>query len=401
MSKGNNIPANMLSSEFFSDTYVVYEWLRTNAPVYMIDQIKTWFISRHSDAVKILDDNVNFSVENLPIGENWAPEVQAAMRTLFVDDPDHARLRGVVSGFFMPAAVKKRESEISKIISLAIERIVESGKTKIDVQKEFAYSVPIDVLSMLMGLPKEDFSLFHEWAPKLNEALLPIQTAEQQQAGAEAAIAVRDYLHELIRCQRAERLGGETILSLLIEGVRSGVMSEDEMLPQAVQLYIGGHETTLQLIGLTLHALFTHPTELDKVKADPTLALKAVEETVRWDGVSHGIVRRVASDYRLHGVTMKANDMVFVGNASANRDPLVFEDPDRFSIERRGRAAHLGFGRGIRYCLGQNVAKLEAKLAVAAFIQAFPNARLSEGFVPQYGQNLMMRGHTTLPFELY
>ncbi len=395
------IPAPILSPQFFANTTPVYAWLREHDPVHKIEMINTWFVSRHADAVNILDDNENFSVEGMPVSQAWAPEVQSIMRTLFMDDPDHARLRGVVDDFFKPSAVKKREAKVQQIIDDAIAEIAESGDRTIDLQKQFAYTVPIDVLSMILGLPKNDFELFHAWAPRLNSALMPFQTEEQRADGAKIAIEVRDYLLDLLRSGQVSPDGDETVMSLLVDAVNNGTMTEDELAPQAVQLYIGGHETTLHLIGLTLHALLTHPEEKAKVMADPSRAIKAAEETVRWDGVSHGIGRRVVNDYSLHGVTMKANDMLFVGNASANRDPEVFENPDAFDLDRKGRAAHLGFGRGLRYCLGQNLAKLETRLAVVSFFEAFPDAALVDGFVPEYGQNLMMRGHTTMPVNLY
>lgn len=390
----------MLSPAFFDDVFPTYKWLRENDPVHKIEAIDTWFVSRHADVTSILTDKENFSVEDMPITKAWHPDVRHALSSLFMDDPDHARLRGVVNNFFMPKTVIKREAEVSKIVDAAIESVRDSDKEIIDIEKEFAYTVPIDVLSMIMGLPKEDFVLFHEWAPKLAEALQPDQTEKQREEGGATARAIGEYLKDLFKAGNLRPKGEDTVLSLLKDGVDAGVMKEEELLTQAVQLYIGGHETTLSLIGKCILCLLTYPSELEKLKQNPELAAKMVDETVRFNGVSHVIVRRVARDYSLHGVVMQENDMLFVGNASANRDQSVYSDPDRYIIDREKRLPHMGFGRGLRYCLGNHLAKLEARLAVTALFRAFPDMALAKNSKPEFGTNLMLHGLLSLPVEL-
>lgn len=398
--KAAGIPAPMLSPEFFHDMFPTYAWLREHEPVHKIEPINTWFVSRYADATAILADNDHFSVEDMPITREWHPDVRMALSSLFMDDPDHARLRGVLREFFMPTSIRKREALVAGIVSNALEQVRSSGKAVIDIEKEYAYTVPIDVLSAIMGLPPEDFPLFHAWAPQLAEALQPMQTEQQREQGGAVARAIRDYLLQIIQNENLKPQGEETVLSLLRDAVQQGVMSEQELLTQAIQLYIGGHETTLSLIGKCIYALLTHPEELRKFKADFSLAPQLVEETVRFNGVSHVIVRRVARDYQLHGVAMKENDMLFVGNASANRDAAAFERADEFIIDRPGRIRHLGFGRGIRFCLGNHLAKLETRLAVSALFRAFPDMRLCEDREAQFGTNLMLHGLLSLPVQL-
>lgn len=390
----------ILSPDFFRDMNPTYDWLRQNEPVHYIEPIETWFVSRYADAHAILHDNDNFSVEQMPITEMWHPDVKAATRTLFMDDPDHARLRGVLQNFFTPGSVRKRADMVAEIVDQALQKVKDSGKTTIDIEKEYAYTIPIDVVSIIMGLPKEDFLLFHDWAPKLNRAVIPTLTEEEKEQAGQTAREVGAYLTAHFRKGNLKPQGEDTVLSLLKDAVNDGIMSEEEMIPQAVQLYIGGHETTLQLIGLCIHQLLKHPRELAKLKSNPELAQKAVDETVRIDGVSQVIVRRVAKDYTLHGVTMKANDMLFVGNGAANRDPSVFEDPLVFNIERKFPKPHLGFGNGIRFCLGNQLGRLEARLAVNALLNAFPNIHLPDDHQPDYNENMMMRGLLSLQVEL-
>jgi len=391
----------ILSPEFFQNMNPSYDWLRENEPVHLIAPINTWFTSRYDDAVTILSDNNNFSLEDMPITSMWHPDVKAATRTLFVDEPDHARLRGVLQGFFALPSVRKREGMVAEIVSNAIQKLKDSEKRAIDIEKEFAYTIPIDVLSFIMGLPKEDFALFHDWAPKLNKAMVPTLTDDEKEEAGRTAREVGAYLTNRFRKGDLKPYGEDTVLSLLKDAVVGGVMSEDEMIPQAVQLYIGGHETTLQLIGLCIHQLLKHPAQLKKLKAKPDFIRKAVDETVRIDGVSQVIVRRVARDYTLHNVTMKAGDMLFVGNGAANRDPRVYDNPLAFDIERDFPRPHLGFGKGVRYCLGNLLARLETHLAISALLTEFPDIRLPADHEPDYNDNMMMHGLLSLEVELY
>ena len=394
-------PAPILSPEFFRDMNPTYDWLREHSPVHFIEPIGTWFVSRYDDAVAILQDNDNFSLEQMPITERWHPDVKAATRTLFIDEPDHSRMRGVLKNFFMASAIKKREEMVSEIVEAALQKVKDSGRSSIDVEKEFAYTIPIDVVSIIMGLPKEDFQRFHDWAPKLNRAVIPTLSEDEREDAGQTAREVAAYLTDHFRKGDLKPFGEDTVLSLLKDAVEAGIMSEDEMIPQSVQLYIGGHETTLQLIGLCLHQLLKNPDQKRKLLERPELVQKVIDETIRVDGVSQVIVRRVAADYEMHGITMKQNDMLFVGNGAANRDPSVFTDPLTFDIEREFPKPHLGFGKGIRYCLGNNLAKLETRLAIMALFREFPHMRLPDDHVPDYNENMMMRGLLSLPVELF
>lgn len=392
--------APIMSPSFFKDMFPTYQWLRDNDPVHFVPPMQVWFVTRHEDVLALLKDNDNFSVENMPVMKSWHPDVQYVMQTLFKDEPDHGRLRGVLNDFFSASKIRKRQGKIGEIVKSAIQKLKDSGKAVIDIEKDYAYTIPIDTLCVVMGLPKEDYPLFHKWAPLLGEALQPMQTPEQKEKGAITACEVRDYLIEHFRKGNLKPEGEDTILSLLKDAVDTGVMTEEEIVPQAVQIYIGGHETTLSLIGKCIYALLTNPAELAKIKENPKLVSKAVEETVRWNGVSHVIGRALAKDYTLHGKTMKAGDMVFLCNGAANRDERVFPNPDKFDIERKRTGPHLGFGHGLRYCLGNVLARMETQLAITALFEAFPNLELADPTSVHFNTNLMLHGITTLPVKL-
>lgn len=388
------------SPGFFKDMFPTYKWLRENDPVHFIPPFKTWFISRHEDVLALLKDNENFSVEKMPVMKSWHPDVQYVMQTLFKDEPDHSRLRGVLNDFFSVAKIKIHEERIREIVENAIQKLKDNGKNDIDIEKDYAYTIPIDTLCVIMGLPQEDFQLFHKWAPKLSEALLPMQTPEQKEKAAITACEVRDYLINHYKKGNLKPDGNDTVLSLLKEAVDAGIMTEEEIVPQSVQLYIGGHETTLSLIGKCIYSLLKNPDQLALLKKNPKLIPKAVEETIRWNGVAHCIGRVLVNDYTLHGKTMKAGDMVFLCNASANRDDNAFPNAEKFELNRPRTSEYLGFGHGLRYCLGNILARMETRMAISALIESFPNLSLSEDKEPQFNTNLMLHGLVTLPVNL-
>ena len=388
------------SPEFFLDMPPTYHWLRDNDPVHHAEGLG-YFIMRTADVEAALAAPECFSASDLPMLNPLHPIVRESMSTLFVDDPDHARLRGVVNHYFMPRNVNTFEPRIQEIIDRAVDGLKDFNPGEIvDLQKTFAYRVPIDVLSIFVGLPKEDFDKFHDWAPKLNAALMPEQTEEQKEAGARVFQDVRAYLDDVIATRDVRPDGHDTVLSLLKDAVADGRMRPDELSMQAIQLYLGGHETTLSLIGLAIQTLLQHPSELEKLKADPSIAMDVINEVVRYDGVSQVIVRRCAKETTIAGTTIPKDAMVFVSNGSANHDPAYIDDPDSFIVDREKRVQHYGFGKGIRFCLGNHLARLEARLAINALFKAYPDIRLPDDYEPQYIGNLMLNGLKSLPVIL-
>lgn len=401
MSDASRCPVAAINSpEFFVNMPPTYHWLRENDPVHHVEGLG-YFILRTDDVDAACANNENFSASDLPFVKALHPIVAESMSTLFVDDPDHARLRAVVNSYFMPRNVLTFETQIQEIIERALDKLkdIPAGEVT-DIQKTFAYQVPIDVLSVVLGLPKEDFDKFHRWAPLMNTALLPMQTDAQKETGAQAFTEVREYLDHVIATKDVRPDGHDTVLSLLKDAVADGRMQPDELSKQALQLYLGGHETTVSLMGLTIQALLQNPAELEKLKADPELAMNAVNEAVRYDGVSQVIVRRCAKEIEIRGTTIPKDAMVFISNGSANHDPSAIENPDSFIIDRETRVQHYGFGKGIRFCLGNHLARLEIRLAINALFKAYPDMRLADEYEPNYIGNLMLNGLKHLPVVL-
>ena len=388
---------------FFEDPFPTYAWLREHQPVAHIAPLNAYFVTRYDDCAALLMDNDNFKVGDQPVQQMWHPDLRKVMSTLFSDNPDHDRLRGVVADFFHPRSVRQREQAVEAIVNDAIADLVNAGESSVDLAGGFAFQVPIDVLSMLLGLQRSDYPLFHRWAPKLNSALEPRpRTPEELEESGAVAREVSTYLMERMAAGGLEPDGHPTVLSLLDRAVRDGVMSPDEVVPQAVQLYIGGHETTVHAIAKTLRALLLHPDQMAMVREDRSLIPAAVEEALRWDGISQVIIRRVDVEYELHGVTMPRNSALFISNGSANRDSAAFDKADTFDIGRPKGNLRLSFGKGLRFCLGAHVARIEIRYAVDKFLDAFPNAHLRpEDRAPRYNQNLILHGLASLRVQLH
>lgn len=391
-------PPKLLDPDIFRNPWPTYEALRARDPVHWVPELDVWFVSRYADIVDILSRPDRFSKQDTRLELNMHPVVRRYMFTLFKENPDHRRLRAVVERFFTPRNLETFRERIAAIIDEAINDI--RDEAEVDLVRRYAYRIPINVLSLTLGLPPEDYHLFEEWAPGIAHGMNPDPSSDRWRIAGETYAAVGEYLADLITELRKRPSGETTILSLLIDGWDSGTISEAEMISLAVNLYGAAHETTLNLIGLTVYNLLRYPDERTKLEQDPTLIESAVEEVVRYDGAGHMVDRRVNETMVLHGRELKQNDTVFLGIASGNRDPDCCAEPQRFLVDREGPVRHLGFGRGNHFCVGRLLGRLETRMAVAALLDSFPRLELLEEPPLEYNENLFLHGLKRLPVRL-
>jgi len=395
---GTDTTFTLIDENIFDNPYPAFARLREEQPVYRIPEFDAWFISRFQDAIAVLHDDEHFSKADTILTRNMHPTVRKLFSTLQQDDPDHRRIRTVLQKFFSIRDLKAFEQEVQSIVDGAIEKL--RADREAELMKDFAYRIPIEVLCVILGLPKEDYALFEGWAPGLVKGFNPDPSSENWRVGARTYDELREYLIGLIAHLRGEPQKRQTIMSLLIEACDAGTISEEELLSQAVVMYVGSHETTLNLIGQTIYCLLRHPDELAKIHRNRDLVAGAVEEAIRFDGPGHMVERRVAKPIMIHGVELAEDDALFVGVASANRDPDCCENPDQFLIDRERRVDHVGLGHGIHYCLGAHLARMEARLSVASLFTEFPNLSLAEPPPLPYNENMMLRGIKRLPVQL-
>jgi cytochrome P450 len=310
---------------------------------------------------------------------------------LFLDPPDHTRLRKLVSKAFAPKVVNALQPDINELVDGLLDRIAEKGR--FEVVEDFAYPLPVAVICRLLGVPLEDEPQFSHASALLAQSLDPFVTftgapSDGLQERLQAGTWLREYLHGLIERRRSQP--GDDLMSGLVAVEESGdQLTEDEIISTCMLLLVAGHETTVNLIGNAILAMLRQPLQWAALGADVTRAPAVIEEILRFDPPVQMVGRIAADDMTIGGIEVPAGDLMMLLLAAAHRDPAEFDRPDTFDPDRR-TLRHLDFGRGAHYCLGAPLARLEAGVALSAVTARFPNARLDGE--PQYKTNVTLRG---------
>ncbi|MEB3982838.1 cytochrome P450 [Mycobacterium sp. 663a-19] len=314
---------------------------------------------------------------------------------LFLDPPDHTRLRKLVSKAFAPKVVNALAPDIRALVDGLLDRIAERGR--FDVVEDFAYPLPVAVICRLLGVPLDDEPKFSRASALLAQALDPFVTvtgapADGLQERLQAGMWLREYLRGLVERRRSRP--GDDLMSGLVAVEESGdQLTEDEIISTCVLLLVAGHETTVNLIGNAILAMLRQPSQWAALGADAARAPAVIEETLRFDPPVQMVARIAAEDMIIGGLDVPARDVIMLLLAAAHRDPAEYDRPDAFDPDRT-TLRHLGFGRGAHYCLGAPLARLEAGVALSAVTARFPNARLDSE--PQYKTNITLRGLSSL-----
>ncbi|MFF8961067.1 cytochrome P450 [Streptomyces sp. NPDC014894] len=368
--------AEQCAPEFRRDPYPVYERLRETAPVCPIRPrhgIETYLITRYEDARAALSDP-RLSKDMYGAMDSYRrifgdSSVALDDHMLNSDPPKHTRLRKLVNSGFTPRRVEALRPRIQDIVNTLLDRC--PTREPVDLLPAFAFPLPIIVICELLGVPEGDRAKVHDWSTTVAQTGFSKESKLAQQRAEESLYA---YFAEIIAEKRTTP--GEDLLSALIEARdENDSLTEHEMISTAFLLMFAGHKTTAYLIGNAVHQLLAHPDQLRALREDPQLIGPAVEELLRYDGsVETGTFRYATEDLDIAGTRIPEGALVQIALNSANRDPLKFDAPDRFDVNRPGNAqsAHLGFGHGIHYCLGAPLARMETQIALTGLFGRFP-----------------------------
>jgi cytochrome P450 len=387
---------NPFLPEVREDPYPTYRALREADPVHRSPFMDMWILTRYADVALVLRDGRFLADRTGWEGYQELPGADNTRSMLVLDPPDHTRLRGLVSKAFTPRMVERMSAQAQAIVDAALDAAAERGS--LELIEDLAYPLPVTVIARMLGVPEEDWPRFREWSRVLVGALDPvaIQDADRLAEFIAAQKAINDYLADVVSRRRAEP-GDDLISALVAVEERGDVLSERELVVMLVLLLVAGHETTVNLIGNGVLALLRSPDQLALLRGRPELLTAALEELVRWDSPVQLTARVVGEDCKLGGRQLRRGELVMPLLGAANRDPAQFPEPDRVQLTREPNQ-HFSFGRGIHFCLGAPLARLEGRLAIGSLVRRFPDVRLDGE--PVRSETVTLRGLRRLPLAV-
>ena len=360
-----------------------------------------WIVTGHADAVALLSNPSLVSDERnakiFDTGQSGDGFFSFMKRTLLYMDPrEHDRIRAMLARHFTPRAVGRYHTLMQEVVDDLLDRAAEARE--VDLVQDLAYALPTAVICRILGVPGEDLSIFHSWLYDFaRRGDVSGITPEIEAKGEAATSGFTDYFLELIADRR--RHPRDDLMTILVQcRDDQGPLGDDPLVALCVLMIQAGHETTADMIGLGMLALLRHPDQFELLRREPGLIRNAVEEMLRYDG-SNQLVQRVSNaDFELGGTPIRAGEVCSILTGAATRDPRVFDEPDRFDIQRRS-TPHFGFGGGSHVCLGASLARSELQIMFSSLIARFPKLELGDGPLA-YRDSLVLRGLKRLPLRL-
>ncbi len=348
--------------DFHEDPYPYYKRLRDEAPLYRNDERNFWALSRHEDVLKGFRNSTALSnkhgVSLDPVSRN--DEAHRVMSFLALDDPAHLRLRTLVSKGFTPRRIRELEARVTEIAVQHLEIALQSDS--FDFVDDFAGKLPMDVISELMGVPKEDRVRIRALADGVMHREDGVADVPASAIAASGELLV--YYADMVK--RRRRNVSDDLTSALVEAEIDGdKLTDDEIMAFLFLMVVAGNETTTKLLANAAYWGFKNPDQLAPVFDDHSQIPLWVEETLRYDTSSQILARAVVEDLTFYGTTVPAGDVLVLLAGSANRDERAFDDPDEYRIGRDIGSKLVSFGSGAHFCLGAHLARMEARVALA------------------------------------
>ncbi|WP_439358275.1 cytochrome P450 [Bradyrhizobium sp. DASA03007] len=393
---------NPLSPDFIRDPYPHYDRLRTMDPIH-VTPFGQFVTSRHADVSLVLRDR-RFGKDFVERSKRRYSEKimdEPVFRSmshwmLQADPPDHTRLRGLVVKAFTARRVEDMRPRIQEIVDQTIDAVIDRGR--MDLIEDFAFRLPVTIICDMLGIPEEHRETFYKSSRDGGRLLDPVPLSpEEISQGNAGNLMAQMYFQQLFELRR--RNPGDDLITQLVQAEEDGnKLTNEELTANIILLFGAGHETTVNLIGNGLLALHRNPDQLALLKARPELMVGAIEEFLRYDSSVQMTGRVALEDIDdLGGVKIPKGETVLCLLGSANRDPAVYPDrPDRLDVTRQN-VKPLSFGGGIHFCLGAQLARIEAEIAIATLLRRLPDLRIDDVVNPQWRPTFVLRGLTRLP----
>jgi cytochrome P450 len=376
------------------DPYPIYARLRAEAPAYRNEALGFWALSLHEDVLAAFKDWQTYSNRHgvsLDL-DAFHAQAETTMSFLAMDPPRHDRLRALVSRGFTPRRVQALEPRIRAMSIAYLDAVAERGEC--DFIRDFAGKLPMDVISELLGVPEPDRAQLRTWADLVVHREEGVRSLPP--AAAEAALRMLHYFTEMV-AERKSRPRDDLTDALLAAEIDGDRLCDREIIGFLFLMIVAGNETTTKLLGNALYWLWRNPAQRDRLREDPTLVARWVEETLRYDNSTQALARILTRDVELHGEKLREGERVVLLIGSANRDERAFPEPDRYDLLRDTRAS-LAFGQGTHFCLGASLARLEGTVALEELWRRMPGYEIEpDGLVRVHSVNV--RGFAALPLR--
>jgi hypothetical protein len=392
---------HLLDPEILADPYPLYARLRNEDPVHWDPYLHAWVVTRYEDVLQVFQ---RFSADRTPTPERLAtlgmegltPIAKVMVRQmLFMDPPDHTRVRKLAAAAFTPRRVEEMRSRVEEITNSLIDQVLDAGE--MDAMEAIANPLPAIVTAEMFGISSGDHRLLKDWSQDFAEMLGNFQHNPGRAGRVLRSLeSMTEYFRGAVKQQIARPTGGliEALAAATVDGDR---LTEDEVVANLIITMVGGQETTTNLIGNGLLTLLSWPEEMERLRRDPSLMPSAVEELLRYESPSQHTARLAAADIQLGGKAIKQRDAVIAVMGAANRDPQRFPDPNTLDLGRHDNR-HVAFAWSSHFCFGAPLARLEGQIVLRTLLARLPDLRLKTPRV-EWRPNLGLRGLTALWLE--
>jgi cytochrome P450 len=393
--------AQLFTPDYIRNPYPALEKLREYAALIKVPDSAMWLATRYAEVSSILrDKRFGHAYEERMI-ENMGPEIFSNAAYYFLnqtmllkDPPDHKRIRGLAVKAFSAARIEAMRSRIQSIVDELLDQLEPKGHG--DLILEFAHPLPVIVICDMLGIPEDEREQFLAGSNISGRLIDPTPLTDEELAQEnENTRNANDYFLGL--CEKRRQEPEDDLITALVQAeTDDGKLNQDELTANIALLFAAGHETTVNLIGNGLVALFNHSDQLDKLKSDYSLIPNAIEEFLRFDSSVQFSSRVALEDVEVAGTMVRKHEEVLTSLGSANHDPGVYDNPDTLDITRK-KIKPLSFGGGIHTCLGAQLARIEAAIAFESILRRFPNLQLDSVDDPDWKPTITLRGLKTLP----